>query len=105
MNKVPKAIQEELRTLAALPDDQIDYSDIPPTTEADWQNAVRGRFYRPVKKQITVRVDADVLAWLQEKGKGYQTKLNQILRAAMLSELKQRRSLKSQYNAGVSERD
>ncbi|HWP01647.1 MAG TPA: BrnA antitoxin family protein [Methylococcus sp.] len=92
MNKVPKAIQEELRALAALPDDRIDYTDIPPTTEADWQNAVRGRFYRPVKKQITVRVDADVLSWLQEKGKGYQTRLNQILRAAMLSELKQRRS-------------
>lgn len=67
MIKVPKAIQEELRALAALPDDQIDYSDIPSTTKADWQNAVRSRLYRPVQKQLIVRVDADVLAWLQER--------------------------------------
>jgi uncharacterized protein (DUF4415 family) len=88
MNKVPKTIREELQALVDLPDDQIDYSDIPPTTKADWQNAERGRFYRPVKKQLTVRIDADIIAWLQAKGKGYQTKLNQILRAAMLSELR-----------------
>ncbi len=89
MNKVPKVIREELQALAALPDDQIDYSDIPPTTEADWRNAERGRFYQPIKKQLTVRIDADIVAWLQAKGKGYQTRLNQILRAAMLSELRQ----------------
>ncbi len=78
-----------MQALADLPDDRIDYSDIPPTTAADWRNAERGRFYRPVKKQLTVRIDADIVAWLQAKGKCYQTKLNQILRAAMLSELKQ----------------
>jgi uncharacterized protein (DUF4415 family) len=44
----------------------------------------RGKFYRPVKKQITARVDADVLAWLKSQGKGYQSRMNAILRDAML---------------------
>jgi uncharacterized protein (DUF4415 family) len=96
MNKVSKTIRKELQALVDLPDDQIDYSDIPPTTEADWQNAERGRFYRPVKKQLTVRIDADIIAWLQAKGKGYQTRLNQILRTAMLSELRRQSHSRSE---------
>jgi uncharacterized protein (DUF4415 family) len=47
---------------------------------------VRNPFYRPVKQQVTVRLDADVIAWLRMQGKGYQTRLNQVLRAAMLAE-------------------
>jgi uncharacterized protein (DUF4415 family) len=74
----------ELRVLAALPDARIDTSDVPPLTEAFWQNAVRNPFYRPVKQQVTVRVDADVLAWLRSAGRGYQARLNEILRQAML---------------------
>ena len=74
----------ELAALAALPDEQIDTSDIPPLFEAYWRNAVRNPFYRPVKQQVTVRVDSDVLAWLRSAGRGYQSKLNDILRQAML---------------------
>lgn len=74
----------ELKTLAALPDGQIDTSDIPPRSEKFWKNAVRNQFYRPVKQQVTVRLDADVLAWLRSTGRGYQSKLNTILRQAML---------------------
>jgi uncharacterized protein (DUF4415 family) len=51
--------------------------------------ASRGRrnpFFRPVKEQVTVRLDADVLAWLRAGGRGYQTRLNEVLRAAMLQE-------------------
>lgn len=85
-----------LKALAERPDSEIDYSDIPPLTEEFWQNAVRvrGRFYRPVKRQITARVDADVLEWLKSHGKGYQSRLNAILRREMLASLKatQRRS-------------
>jgi uncharacterized protein (DUF4415 family) len=46
---------------------------------------VVGKFYRPIKKSLTIRIDFDVLAWLkgQGKGKGYQTKINGILREAM----------------------
>lgn len=77
----------ELEGLAALPDETIDTSDIPPLTEAFWQGAVRNPFYRPVKQQLTVRVDADVLAWLRSAGRGYQTKINAILRRAMMHEV------------------
>ncbi|WP_019905769.1 BrnA antitoxin family protein [Methylobacterium sp. 77] len=78
--------RSELVALAALPDRDIDRSDIPPLTEAFFANAVRNPFYRPVKAQLTTRIDADVLAWLKAGGRGYQTKLNAILRQAMLSE-------------------
>lgn len=74
----------ELAALAARSDGEIDYSDIPPLTEDFWKNAVRGRFYRPVKQQLTVRVDRDVLEWLKRQGKGYQSRINAILRRAML---------------------
>jgi uncharacterized protein (DUF4415 family) len=77
---------KELRALATLPDTRIDTSDVPPLTEAFWKNAVRNPFYRPVKQQVTVRVDADVLAWLRSAGRGYQARLNQILRQAMLQD-------------------
>jgi uncharacterized protein (DUF4415 family) len=76
----------ELATLAAMSDDQIDYSDSPPLTDDFWKNAVPNPFYRPTKRSTTVRVDTDVLAWLQSKGKGYQTRINAILREAMLRE-------------------
>ncbi len=61
-------------------DEDIDYSDAP---RIDWSNAVRGKFYRPVKQSVTVRLDADILAWLKSKGEGYQTRLNALLRRAM----------------------
>jgi uncharacterized protein (DUF4415 family) len=75
-----------------MPDEEIDFSDIPELTEEAWKNAVVGKFYRPVKQQVTVRIDADVLAWLQSAGAGYQTRLNQLLRDAMLKTLKRQSS-------------
>jgi uncharacterized protein (DUF4415 family) len=78
------AQKAELEALAAIPDEQIDTSDIPPLSEAFWKNVVRNPFYRPVKQQVTVRVDADALAWLRSTGRGYQSRLNDILREAML---------------------
>jgi len=71
----------ELEGLASLPDDQIDTADIPEAR--DWSNAKRGLFYRPVKKQLTLRIDADVIAWFKSrapKGQGYQTQMNTALR-------------------------
>ena len=90
MNKVPKSIRKELAALAAQPESEIDFSDLPATTEQDWHGAVRGKFYRPIKQQLTVRIDADVLEWLKGQGKGYQGRLNEILRAAMLSKVRHR---------------
>jgi uncharacterized protein (DUF4415 family) len=84
--KVTAATLRRLKKLAERPDSKIDYSDIPELTEDFWQNAVKGRFYRPVKEQVTVRLDSDVIAWLRKKGAGYQTRMNALLRSAMLNE-------------------
>jgi uncharacterized protein (DUF4415 family) len=80
-----KADRAQLRALAGRPDSEIDLSDAPELTDEQWKNAERGRFYRPVKRQITARVDADVLAWLKAQGKGYQSRINAILRREMLA--------------------
>jgi len=80
---------KELENLAARPDSEIDYSDLPPLTDAFWEKAVRGRFYKAVKKPTSVRIDMDVLEWLKNQGKGYQTRINTILRQAMLHAMQQ----------------
>jgi uncharacterized protein (DUF4415 family) len=85
MKKVPDAVRKELAALAGRPEKDIDFSDIPSTSGEDWRGAERGRFYRPLKRQLTVRIDADVLEWLRSQGEGYQSRLNAILRAAMLA--------------------
>lgn len=85
--KLTSASQRKLAKLAERPDSEIDFSDIPPLTESFWKNAVRNPFYRPVKQQLTVRLDADVVAWLRRHGRGYQTRLNQVLRKAMLEDI------------------
>lgn len=90
MNKVPESIRKELAALAAKPESEVDLTDIPASSRKDWKGAARGRFYRPVKQQLTVRLDADVLEWLKSQGKGYQGRLNDILREAMLSRVRQR---------------
>ncbi len=82
-----KRQKSEIAALKAMPDGAIDYSDLPPLTDAFWQNAVRNPLYKPVKTSTTVRVDSDVLLWLKSKGKGYQSRINAILRAAMLQHL------------------
>ena len=79
-------LQAQLAALEALPDSQIDTSDIP--EKLDWSKAKRGLFYRPIKRQITVRFDADVLEWFRHQSgneRGYQTRMNSVLRDYMLS--------------------
>lgn len=80
-SKVTEEQSAELKALAEMPDEQIDLSDIPEIT--DWSGAVVGKFYRPMKEAVTVRLDADVVHWLKRDGKGYQTRLNAILRREM----------------------
>ena len=77
---------DHLARLATLPDDQIDFSDAPELTEAALAGMKPMAQYRPMKKQITARVDADVLAWLQSQGTGYQSRINAILRREMLEQ-------------------
>jgi uncharacterized protein (DUF4415 family) len=83
-----KGQKANLAALAARPDSEIDFSDIPPLTEDFWKNAVRGKYYKPTKTSTTVRIDSDVLAWLRAQGKGYQSRINAILRRKMLESLK-----------------
>jgi len=80
--------KRELAELAARPDSEIDYSDIPPLTEKFWKSAIRNPWYKPRKQQVTLRIDADVLAWLRRDGKGYQSRLNTLLRNAMIAQLR-----------------
>jgi uncharacterized protein (DUF4415 family) len=86
--KLTKADRAKLKALAARPDSAIDTSDIPEMTDEQWKRARRGHFYRPRKQQITARVDADVLAWLKAQGKGYQSRINAILRREMLTSVR-----------------
>lgn len=78
--------KQMLSALAALPDSEIDTSDIPELPLSAWKDAVRGRFYRPLKQAASMRLDADVVAWLKKAGKGYQTRANRILRQQMLAD-------------------
>ena len=86
-----KANLEELRK---MPDSEIDTSDIPEWTDEMWKRAVRGRdamkLWRPVKQAVSLRLDADVIAWLKKDGAGYQTRANQVLRERMLKEVEGR---------------
>lgn len=71
----------EISKLVALPDADIDCSDAPELV--NWDEAVIGKFYRPLKQTITIRLDADVISWLKTGGKGYQSRANAILRQVM----------------------
>ena len=124
--KQADSIKVELKRLAKIPEERIDYSDIPPLTDQFWETAIRNPFhrgikqnaeesvieeepeavgfpplsdpfwiktlnnpyYRPTKQATTVRIDSDVLAWLKSRGRGYQTKINSILREALIEEIR-----------------
>lgn len=79
--------KRQIRKLAALPEHNVDTSDIPELPPGAWKDAIRGKWYRPVKQAVSIRLDADVLAWLKAKGSGYQTKVNGLLRERMLEEI------------------
>ena len=82
----------ELKSLATLPDDEIDTSDAPELL--DWSGAKRGLFYRPVKQQLTLRLDADVVAWFKNQktsDEWYQTRINRALREYVQEHARRRR--------------
>ena len=75
----------DLQSLQEMPDDQIDTTDIPEIL--NWSGAQRGVLYRPVKQQITLRLDADVISWFKahaQGGRGFQTDINRALREHVL---------------------
>jgi len=81
MQRVKSTPASEIRALKRMKDREVDTTDIPPVH--DWSKAVAGKFYRPIKQPLTIRLDADVLAWLKGQGKGYQTRINALLRSSM----------------------
>ncbi|CAN5299724.1 BrnA antitoxin family protein [soil metagenome] len=92
-NRLAAKQRLELDALADLPDEQIDTTDM--LEIRDWAEAKRGLFYRPVKKQLTLRIDADVIAWFKDhaaKGEGYQTQMNLALRNHMRRHARARKS-------------
>lgn len=87
LSNPPKLTDEAKARLAKLNEAEIDYSGIPLLKDDFWANAVSNPLYKPTKQIATVRIDSDVLLWLKSPGKGYQTRMNAILRQAMLTEL------------------
>ena len=78
-----KSIKSDLARLNRMKDSAIDYSDLPPLGDEFFKKATVA--WPPAKQQLTIRLDADVLNWLKANGRGYQTRINRILRAAMES--------------------
>ena len=79
--KLADQLRHTLDERAARLDAAIDTSDLPES--GGWDRAERGRFWRPVKRSVTIRLDADVLAWFRRREPNYQTAINRVLRAHM----------------------
>ena len=86
-----KQRQQQLKAIAVIPDERIDTSDIPELTEEQLRRAVRGQMYRPIKKPVTMRLDTDVIQWLKQEGRGYQTKANALLRREMIRSYREKK--------------
>jgi uncharacterized protein (DUF4415 family) len=82
---LPARLQKELAAFANLQEGNIDTSDIPEITDAEWSNRKIGPIYRPIKKSISLRLDVDILEWFRAKGQGYQTAMNRVLREYVAS--------------------
>src|SRR6202034_1429130 len=83
MKKLAAAQKREIAAIAAKTDATIDFNEMPEVV--DWTSAELGRFYRPVKRPVTMRLDDDVIEWLKSYGRGYQTNAHLFLRHAMES--------------------
>ena len=85
LENLPSVTKKDLDRVDAIKDKDIDYSDIPKATDFSkfrpWEER---QMFKPVKVSITCKLDADIVAWLKKGGKGYQTRLNAILREAIL---------------------
>ena len=83
---ISEKAKAEIEALKKMPESEIDTPDTPVLPPDKWANAVVGKFYRPIKQPIALRLDADVIAWLKSQGAGYQSRINEILRREMLGE-------------------
>jgi uncharacterized protein (DUF4415 family) len=85
INHLPSVSQEEIDRIKTIRDEDIDCSDIPEITDFSkfhpWEER---NMFKPVKVAVTCKLDADIVAWLKQEGKGYQTRMNAILREVMV---------------------
>ncbi len=90
--ELSKEQREQLGKLVAMPDDAIDTTDIPEAAPENWMQARRGHLYRPLKQPVTIRLDADVVAWFKDHAddRGYQTEINRVLRRHVAAQEKRR---------------
>lgn len=108
MKKLTKDQKRDIRAIASKKDADIDFSDAPMVL--DWSGAEIGKFFRPPKKSVTIRLDSDVIDWLKADGRGYQTKANGLLRHAMLhfvrrKRLGDRRIVKGRRKGGLQKKE
>ncbi len=82
-NTISKTYGTDVEVFKSMNDEDIDFSDIPRTTPEFWANAVIRKGLKPVarKKQVTLRIDSDIIDYLRSEGQGYQTRINQLLRS------------------------
>jgi uncharacterized protein (DUF4415 family) len=83
MRKLTREQKRQIAAIAAKKDADIDLTDMPEVT--DWTGAEIGKFYRPSKRPVTMRLDTDIVEWLKSYGRGYQTRVNHLLRHAMVN--------------------
>jgi len=83
MKRLTPAQKRDIAAVSTRKDEDIDLSEMPEVV--DWSGAEIGKFYRPPKKAVTMRLDTDVIEWLKSYGGGYQTRVNLLLRHAMAS--------------------
>ena len=81
-------LERQIAAISNIKDEEINTLDIQPLSDDSFKNAMFNPYYKPVKKQLTVRLDAVLIEWLKGQGKGYQTRLNDILKKAMIDDLK-----------------
>ena len=76
-------ISERTRQRYRERDRRLDHSEVPQLPPAQWAKGAVGKYYRPLKSQISFRIDRDVLDWLKSKGEGHLSRINAILREQM----------------------
>ncbi len=86
MVKLTDAQRAELEALEAMPDDQIDYSDIPEMTDEEWSKAKRGLFYKPDWRDITLRLDQNIVDWFEEQA-GTLEKTHEAINQALMEHI------------------
>ena len=81
-------ISDRTRELYEKRDRRLDRSEVPQLPPEQWAKGIVGKYYRPLKTQISFRIDNDVLDWLKSKGEGHLSRINEILRQRMESEIR-----------------